>query len=99
MGVFHQSLANDMQWFIYNYGLMGPGTRCFQYQWVPTTNLWVLNTIFNDESAITIASRDSLGLAEIKTYAQKMQDAQVTKSLDMLQFERRFLDYEFLGLS
>ena len=28
-----------------------------------------------------IASRDSLGLAEIKTYAQKMQDAQVTKSL------------------
>ena len=29
----------------------------------------------------TIASRDSLGLAEIKTYAQKIQDAQVTKSL------------------
>ena len=30
----------------------------------------------------TIASLDSLGLAEIKTYAQKMQDAQVTKSLN-----------------
>ena len=28
-----------------------------------------------------IASRDSPGLAEIKTNAQKMQDAQVTKSL------------------
>ena len=26
------------QWFIYNFGLMGPGTRCFQYQWVPTAN-------------------------------------------------------------
>ena len=23
-----------MQWFIYNFGLMGPWTRCFQYQWV-----------------------------------------------------------------
>ena len=56
---------------------MGPGTRCFQYQWVPTANLWVQNTIFYDKSA----SGDSSGLAEIKTYAQKMQDAQVTKAL------------------
>ena len=24
---------------------MGPGTRCFQYQWVPTANLWV-QTLF-----------------------------------------------------
>ena len=39
------------QWFIYNFGLMGPGTRCFQDQWVPTANLWVQNTIFNEESA------------------------------------------------
>ena len=23
-----------MQWFIYNFGLMGAGTRCFPYQWV-----------------------------------------------------------------
>ena len=43
------------------------------------------NTIFNVKSVCnTIASRDSPGLAEIKTYAQKMQDAQVTKSLGML---------------
>ena len=71
------------QWFIYNFGLLSPGTRCFQYQWVPTANLWVQNTIFNDKSAVcnTIASQDSPGLAEIKTYAQKMQDVQVTKSL------------------
>ena len=34
--------------------LMGPGTRCFQYQWVPTANLWVQNTIFNDKSAILL---------------------------------------------
>ena len=34
--------------------LMGPGTRCFQYQWVLTANLWVLNTIFNDKSAILL---------------------------------------------
>ena len=32
---------------------------------------------FNDKSAILLHP----GLAEIKTYAQKMQDAQVTKSL------------------
>ena len=43
-----------IQWFIYNIGLMGPGTRCFQYQWVPTANLWVQNTIFNDKSAILL---------------------------------------------
>ena len=63
---------------------MGPGTRCFQYQWVPAANLWVQNIIFNDKSAILLhpgTRRDSPGLAEIKTYAQKMQDAQVTKSL------------------
>ena len=62
---------------------MGPGTRCFQYQWVPTANLWVLNTIFNDKSAILLRPGTRPGLAEIKTYAQKMQDAQVTKSLKM----------------
>ena len=33
---------------------MGPGTRCFQYQWVPTANLWVQNTIFSDKSAILL---------------------------------------------
>ena len=49
---FHS--IQHMQWFIYNFGLMGPGTRCFQYQWVPTANLWVLNTIFNDKSAILL---------------------------------------------
>ena len=52
-----------MQWFIYNFGLMGPGTRCFQYLWVPTANLWVQNTIFNDKSAILLhpgTRRDSL---------------------------------------
>ena len=46
--------VDDFQWFIYNFGLMGPGTRCFQYQWVPTANLWVQNTIFNDKSAILL---------------------------------------------
>ena len=44
-----------------------------------------MSQIFNDKSAASIASRDSLGLAEIKTYAQKMQDAQVTKSLIVYQ--------------
>ena len=43
-----------LQWFIYNFGLMGPGTRCFQYQWVPTAKLWVQYTIFNDKSAILL---------------------------------------------
>ena len=41
-------------------------------------------TLFLMKVCHTIASRDSLGLAEIKTYAQKMQDAQVTKSLQMM---------------
>ena len=52
-----------LQWFIYNFGLMSPGTRCFQYQRVPTANFWVQNTIFNDKSAILLhpgTRRDSL---------------------------------------
>ena len=28
------TLDQVQQWFIYNFGLMGPGTRCFPYQWV-----------------------------------------------------------------
>ena len=34
-----------IQWFIYNFGLMGPGTSFIQYQWVPTANWWV-QTLF-----------------------------------------------------
>ena len=30
--------SEGQQWFIYNFGLMGPGTRYIQYQWVPTAN-------------------------------------------------------------
>ena len=52
------------QWFIYNFGLMGPGTRCFLYQWVPVANLWVQNTIF---FIISLQYHCTLGLAEIKT--------------------------------
>ena len=35
--IIMQSLNIKMktvQWFIYNFWLMGPGTRCFLYQWV-----------------------------------------------------------------
>ena len=48
---FH-SKSMSVPVMIYNFWPMGPGTSCFQYQWVPTANLWVLNTIFNDKSAI-----------------------------------------------
>ena len=37
--------------------LMGPETLCFQYQWVPTANLRVQTTIFNDKSAILLHPR------------------------------------------
>ena len=43
-----------LQWFIYNFGIIGPEIRCFSYQWVQTTNLWVQNTIFHDKSAISL---------------------------------------------
>ena len=52
--LIHTVTLNYRQWFIYNFWLMGPGTRCFQYQLVPTANLWVLNTNFNDKSAILL---------------------------------------------
>ena len=78
--VEHVETKNEQQWFIYNFWLMGPGTRCFQYQWVPTANFWVQNTIFNDKSAILLHP----GTRWNKTYAQKMQDAQVTKSLEQI---------------
>ena len=75
------------QWFIYNFGLMGPGTRCFPYQWVPTANLWVQNTVFNDKSAKLLhpGTRWNKNFAsQRQNYAQKMQDSQVTKSLKIL---------------
>ena len=65
---------------------MGPGTRCFPYQWVPTANLWVQNTILNDKSAIPLhpGTRWNKNFAsQQQKYAQKMQDVQVTKSLLM----------------
>ena len=63
---------------------MGPGTRCFLYRWVPTADLWVQNTIFNDKSAILLhpGTRWNKNFAsQRQNYAQKIQDAQVTKSL------------------
>ena len=59
------------------FGLMGPGTGYFQYQWVQLQ-------IYESQTLFLMTSLQyycMLGLADIKTYAQKMQDAQVTKSL------------------
>ena len=44
--------------------------------------------MFNDKSVILLhpGGMDSQGLAEIKTYGQKMQDVQVTKSLQQTNF-------------
>ena len=56
-------LRETHQWFIYNLGPMSPGTRCFQYQWVPTASLWVQTTILHNKSAILLhpgTRRDSL---------------------------------------
>ena len=50
----------------------------------PTANLWVQNIIFNDKSAILLrpGTRWNKNFAsQRQNYAQKMQDAQVTKSL------------------
>ena len=79
-----QHTSCKYQWFIYTFGLMGPGHRCFPYQWVPIANLRVQNTIFNDKSAILLhpGTRWNKNFAsQRQNYAQKMQDAQVTKSL------------------
>ena len=51
-----------LQWFIYNFGLMVPGTRCFPYHWVPTAN--ESRTLFLMTS---LKYYCILGLAEIKT--------------------------------
>ena len=61
---------------------MGPGTHCFPYHWVPTANLWVQNTVFNDKSAILLhpGTRWNRNFAsQRQNYVQKMQDAQVKK--------------------
>ena len=53
-----------MQRFIYNFGLMGAGTRCFPYQWVQ------LQT-YESRTLFLMASLQYyciLGLAEIKAY-------------------------------
>ena len=66
---------------------MGPGTRCFPYQWVQLQTYESRDTIFNDNSAILLhpGTRWNKNIAsQRKNYAQKMQDAQVTKSLTKL---------------
>ena len=77
--------TNRGLWFIYNLGLMGPVTRCFSYQRVQLqTENRVQNTIFNDKSAILLHPRTRWNrnfASQRQNYVQKMQDAQVTKSL------------------
>ena len=70
-----------MQWFIYNFGLMGTGTRCFQ---INESNCKLISP--EHFLMISLQYYCILGLAENfasqrQNYAQKMQDAQVTKSL------------------
>ena len=63
---------------------MGPGPRCFLYQWVQLQTNGVQNTIFNDKSALLLypGTRWNKNFAsQRQNYAQKMQDAQVIKSL------------------
>ena len=70
-----------LQWFIYNFGLIGPGTRCFPYQWVQLQT-YESRTLF---FMINLQYHCILGLAEMKTLhprdkimnKRSMQDAQV----------------------
>ena len=55
----------------------------------PTASLWVQNTIFNDKSAILLHPGTHCNknfASQRQNYAQKMQDAQVTKSLYMYHY-------------
>ena len=86
-GDMHENaVAMGIQRFIKNFGLMGTGTRCFPYQWVQLQT-YESRTLFLMTSLQYYCIR---GLAEIdiasqrQNYAQKMQDAQVTKSLSIL---------------
>ena len=62
----------------------GSWDSLFPISMSPTANLWVQNTIFNDKSAIRLhpGTRWINNFAsQRQNYVQKMQDAQVTKSL------------------
>ena len=69
------------QWFIYNFGLMGPGTCCFPYQWVQLQT-YEARTLFLMTS---LQYYCILGLTEIKTLhpwdniMRKRYRTQVTK--------------------
>ena len=65
----------------------GSWDSLFPISMSPTANLWVLNTIFNDKSAIQLhpGTRWNKNFASRRqNYAQKMQDAQVTKPLNTM---------------
>ena len=71
------SVARHVQWFIYNFGLMGPGTHCFPNQWV---QLRVQNTISHDKSEIPLHPGTPWNknfASQRQNYVQKMQNAQV----------------------
>ena len=59
----------------------GSWNLLFPISMSPTANLWVQNTIFNDNSAIILHPGTGLNenfASQRQNYVQKMQDAQVT---------------------
>ena len=59
----HTDISWWAQWFVYNFGLMGPGTRWYPYQWVQLQT-YESRTLFFISS---LQYHFILGLAEIKT--------------------------------
>ena len=82
---FHRDRTKEgpvLRWFIYNFGLMGSGTHCFPYQWVQLQT-YESRTLFLMTSPLGTRWNKNFA-SQRQNYAQKMQDAQVTKSLVLL---------------
>ena len=74
--------------------LMGPRTRCFPYQRVQL-QIYESRILFNDKSAILLHTRTRRNknfASQRQIEAQKMQDAQVTKSLQYSNCPRIFFN-------
>ena len=77
-----KKVSQDLQWFIHNFGLMGPGT-CSHIQTYESRILFLMTSL-QYWILLHPGTRWNKNFAsQRQNYAQKMQDAQVTKSLDL----------------
>ena len=92
------------QWFIYNFGLMGPGTRCFRYQWVQlqtyeSRTLYLMTSLRYDcilglSELITLHPRDKIMRKRCRMRRYQNHCCRTSRNFDC--FQCKLLNYKHI---